>query len=722
MLVRFVPSFVLSIVVLPAQEIAFDRDVRPLLSDRCYACHGPDAGARKAKLRLDTRAGLFEARENGVLVVPGSPRESLLVQRIMATGSRKMPPADSHLTLSAAEKALLTRWIERGAPWRGHWAFERPRRPAPPDGDAISPVDRFIDARLRAEGIEAAGPASKEKLLRRVTFDLTGLPPTLDEIDAFIADDAPGAYSRVLDRLLVSPAYGERMAWDWLDIARYADTNGFQHDATRSMWPWRDWVVDAFNRNMRFDRFTVWQIAGDLLPGATREQRLATAFNRNHMINGEGGRIAEENRVEYVFDQLETVGTTWMGLTFNCCRCHDHKFDPITQREYFGQFAFFNQTPVDGGGGNPATPPVIGWPDDEGVKVMVMQDRKTRRKTFRLDRGLYDQRREEVAASVPTILPPLDAPPGRPADRLALARWLVRDDHPLTARVTVNRLWQMFFGVGLVKTAGDFGVQGEKPSHPELLDWLAVEFIESGWDVKAMVRLIVSSDAYRRSAVVPGAVRERDPENRLLARGPRGRLPSWMIRDHALASSGLLVGKRGGPAVKPYQPAGVWADMSFGTIRYEQDHGEALWRRSLYVFWRRIVAPTSFFDVADRRNCEVTPRLTNTPLHALVTLNDPAFVEAARVMARRVMEVEGREARIGLAFRLATGRRPRVEERQVLSRRVDTLMRQFAADRQGAQQLVSVGEAPRAKLDVVEHATWTSLCSLVLNLDEALSR
>jgi len=769
------------------------------------------------------------------LVAPGQPDASELIRRITTDDeSERMPPPDSQRKLTPAQIDRLKRWVAEGATWEGHWSFQPIVQPPVPDSAASfpdyaarNPIDSFVLQRLAREGLSPAPPASKERLLRRVTLDLTGLPPTLEDVDAFLADQSPAAYERVVDRLLQSPHYGERMAWEWLDAARYADSNGFQGDSERTMWPWRDWVAQAYNDNLPYDQFTIWQLAGDLLPDASHEQKLATGFCRNHMINGEGGRIPEENRIEYIFDQLETVGTIWMGLTWQCSRCHDHKFDPLTRREYYQLFAFFNRTPVTGGGGNPQTPPVLETPTSEqqarlkeleqevelqaaevsraektsfarpdgkaaaesaqarqlpesiqkalskpprernvqqlseiekhfadsdadyagrvrtlrervgerdGLRaaiprVMVMQDTEPTRQTFMLTKGLYNQPGEEVTAGVPAIFTPLasDVAP----DRLALARWLMSPNHPLAARVTVNRQWQMFFGTGFIKTAEDFGEQGERPSHPELLDWLAGELLRSGWDMKHLHRLIVRSATYRQSACASATAFAADPENRLLARGPRFRLSSWMMRDQALAASGLLVPRIGGPPVKPYQPPGVWDEATFGNKKYEQDHGDDLYRRSLYTFWRRIIGPTLFFDTASRQTCSVRVARTNTPLHALTTLNDVTYIEAARVMAQRVLaddhqdqpEAALDEARVQVAFRLAASRPATAEELAVLLRRLQALKQQYTAAPDEARQLLAVGESARHKqLDVVDHAAWTGLCSLILNLDEVLTK
>jgi hypothetical protein len=808
-------------------KVDFSRDVLPILSDNCFLCHGPDAKNRKAKLRLDDEKSAKQPRGDSAAIVSGKSAQSEVYRRLTATDpSEVMPPPRTKRKLSPKQVALIKRWIDEGAAWGEHWALTRLVRPPVPRLGPLAdwernPIDAFIIARLQKEGLDPSPEASRETLIRRVSLDLTGLPPTPAEVDAFVSDPSPQAYEKVVDRLLASPHFGERMSWDWLDAARYADSNGYQGDADRTMWPWRDWVIEAFNRNLPYDEFTIWQLAGDLLPGATREEKLATAFCRNHPINGEGGRIPEENRVDYVMDMAETTGTVWLGLTFNCCRCHDHKYDPLARRDYYRLFAFFNQTPVDGGGGNPQTPPVIEvataeqkaqlarleeaarqtaaalehfeqtffprperqaadqsaradtlpdavkvilklpaaarnpgqlaqlekqWTRDrpdyvkhvrqlrtaiearDGLsrslpRVMIMENMKKPRETYMLDKGLYDKRGKVVTAGVPARLPPL--PAGAPANRLGLARWLVAAENPLTARVTVNRFWQQFFGIGLVKTPEDFGVQGEKPSHAELLDWLAVEFRDSAWDIKRLCRLLVTSATYRQSAKVTPALHERDPSNRLLARGPRFRMPSWMLRDQALAAAGLLVRHIGGTPVRPYQPPGVWEDATFGTRQYRQDKGEALYRRSLYTFWRRIVAPTEFFDTASRQTCWVKQTRTNSPLHALVTLNDTTYVEAARALAERVLTTAGPEPgqRIELAFRLVLARRPTAEEARVLRAGLERVRREFAESPEAARKLLRTGESPRNEaLDPIDHAAHAALCSALLNLDEALTR
>lgn len=811
-----------------AAPVDFNRDVQPILSENCYHCHGQDAKKREADLRLDRKEGAYRTKDGVTTVKPGDPDGSELIVRIFSTDKDDvMPPPKSHRELTQAQKELLKRWVKEGAPWADHWAFVAPKLPevpkVPPGWNAVNEIDRFVWARLASEGLNPAPEASREKLVRRVTLDLTGLPPTLEEVDAFLKDTTPGAYERVVDRLLASSRYGERWCWDWLDAARYADTNGYQGDPERTMWPWRDWVTSAINANMPYDQFTVWQIAGDLLPKATKEQQMATGFNRNHMMNGEGGRIAEESRVENVMDRVETTATVWLGLTIGCCRCHDHKFDPFTLKDYFGFYDFFNQTSETGQGrGGQATPALdmstpqeverlkaaeqkvvdrakaveafelTKFPRGEGkpltesdaaklpgnlpkyiaetepkkrsvdalleavgyfkekdaaytkvleallkevrardsaakniTRVMVMDTLPKPRETFVLVKGAYDKATDvQVTAHTPESLPPMGGE--APANRLGLAQWLVSATNPLTARVTVNRFWQAFFGTGLVKTVEDFGVQGEKPSHPELLDWLAVQFAEkSHWNVKALHKLIVMSATYRQDSSVTPAMHERDPENRLLARGPRFRLPSWMMRDQALSASGLLSGKIGGPAAMPYQPEGIWEEATFGKKSYKQDHGEGLYRRSLYTFWRRIVGPTEFFDNAARQTCYVRAIRTNTPLHALVTMNDTTYVEAARALAERVLHFGAEDdwESLSHAFRLVTSRYPTAAEGAVLSARLATLRQTYQTDEGAAKKLLSVGESKRDEaLDPSEHAAWTGLCLLLLNLDEVITK
>lgn len=997
------------------QEVDFARDIRPIISENCSFCHGPDEETREAGLRLDEADGAWSVLEKG------DRSASELYARITSDDPETlMPPPDSNRQLTDREIELIAAWIDQGAPWEQHWSFRPIEAPAvpqiaeSPQAPIRNPIDAFVQSLLVDHPLQPSPAADRRTLVRRLSLDLTGLPPTPSTVESFLSDDQPDAYERLVDRILDSPGYGQRMAWDWLDAARYADTNGYQGDRQRTMWPWRDWVVHAFNENLPYDQFTVWQLAGDLLPEATFEQKLATGFCRNHMINGEGGRIAEENRVEYVMDMSETMGTVWLGLTLNCCRCHDHKYDPLTNAEYYQLFAFFNQTPVDGSGGNPQTPPNLaaptkqqsaalasinaeisavdrqlnelsrelvevqpaweseqqtrlrdetrwhavsphkvfarssrtrvlednsvlvagppadndhytliaatdlnrvsaiqiealrhsslsnhslsnatsgnfvltevevfkldrdrdgesdasgeqrvelnsatatfaqknhdvelaidgdattGWAVYEGrvvdrehaavfrlknpvnqepggmwkivlrhdskhkrhnigrfrisltdtelpqlstvsgellaalstpiasrsteqkqriatahresvpqyqslrnrrdmllekrnkvdsqiPKVMVMADRQQPRETFILNRGLYNKPMDPVSPKLPAFLPGnVDQDD---ADRLTLARWLVDPANPLTARVTVNRFWQQIFGVGLVKTTEDFGTQGETPIQIELLDWLADRFVRDGWDVKNLIRLIVNSHTYRQSSkIADESAYQLDPENRLLSRGARYRLPSWMLRDQALAASGLLSDNSGGPSVNSYQPPGVWEEASFGKMNYERDDGDKLYRRSLYTFWRRIIAPTMFFDSASRQTCTVKSSRTNTPLHALQTMNDVTYVEAARALGEIVltMPLDSDSHRVDEIMRRVIARPATVAERKILIGGLERTRRQMKARPADAARLLSMGESERDNsLDAAEHAAWTSLCLAVLNLDETLNR
>jgi mono/diheme cytochrome c family protein len=959
----------------PGQDVDFARDVLPILSDRCFQCHGPDANARKGDLRLDDRLDVLRARDGYAVVTAGKPDESELIARLTAADDDVMPPRHTNLKVTADEVALLRRWIEQGATWSVHWAFAPSEATAVPQvRDRSWPrngIDHFVLARLETNGARPNAAAEPAALLRRLHLDLTGLPPTPEQVDAFVADPSEARYLEVVDALLASPHYGERMAWPWLEAARYADTDGFQNDPTRTAWPWRDWLVRALNDNLPFDRFTTEVLAGDLLDAPTDEQRLATGLLRNNPHNGEGGRIPEETRVENAFDRTETVGTVWLGMTFECARCHDHKYDPISQRDYYRFYSFFDQSSETGRGrsGGVLAPSMrfvpdagqraeaaeveaqiarltaelqqpdealdraeavwaraasarvraqaaslqaaklspwrrskpfragadamfaetfapergdadAGWrpePDfvdgkvlrlpagafttyftrqitaasarrlvlslgsDDAIKlwcngelvlakdvrrgakadqervevqlqagdnrlllkivntggiggayfrvaeetvgdlaadvvralqvpsadrdaqqalalqrhyrrihqpgfrereaerqqlqqrydallrssvtvsVMDQLPEDKRRDTRVLARGDYQTPGEAVQAGTPSFLPPL-LDSKREPDRLALARWLVSGDNPLVARVAANRAWQTFFGRGLVTTSENFGRQGERPTHPELLEWLGQRFVAGGWDVKAMHRLIVTSATYRQSAATSAERFEADPDNRTLARFPRRRMPAWMLRDQALALSGQLVPQLGGPPVRPYQPAGIWAEATFGFIRYTQGSGDELRRRSLYTFWRRIVGPTMLFDTPARQQCVVRRAITNTPLHALTTLNETGFVEAARGFAARALEHGDRaEQRIGWLFRAATARPAEADELRVLTRRFAATRARFVDGSLDRDAFLGVGTAqPAADLDRDDLAAMTVVASLVLNLDEVL--
>lgn len=1022
-----------SVAAAPAEleRVEYNRDIRPILGNHCFKCHGLDAKERKADLRLDLSDEARKPTASGATAIkPGKPDESELVARVFATDEALvMPPVETKHHLTDREKQLLRRWIAEGAEYQSHWSFIPAKRKTPPAVKEVNwprnAIDRFVLAKLEAHGLRPSPEADRPTLLRRLSFDLTGLPPTPAEVDAFLLDNSPDAYERVVDRLMASPHFGERLAQDWLDAARFADTNGYHIDNGRDMTRWRDWVIRSFNENRPFDRFTVEQVAGDLLPDATFEQKIASGFNRNHMINFEGGAIPEEYQTAYVVDRVNTTSTVWLGLTVACSQCHDHKYDPITQKDFYRLYAFFNNLPengLDGRTGN--APPLLKAPDAEqtrkldelaaaitkleqemagdlpevdaaqasweaelaaapkvewrpvtavevtsaaGAKLekqadgstlvnsatpsfdtytitldgsaaitairveaiaderlpaggpglapngnlvltnvtvattaaaagaeskaiklvegaadfsqddfpvklaiddrketgwailpeagkshaadfrleqplasetdrrmvvtldfrskftehqigrfrismtdaanplesraipasvraalavadrdaaqkteirkyyreavspqfktlttklaglrndraefekaiptaMVMQEMESPRETFMLVRGQYDQKGEKVTPGVPASLPQL--PEGAPANRLGLARWLVDPANPLVSRVAVNRYWQMFFGVGLVKTAEDFGSQGELPSHPELLDWLATEFVaptaapqglgaQQGWDVKALCREIVTSATYRQASHARPELRARDPENRWLARAPRPRLHAEFIRDQALAVSGLLNDKIGGASVSPYQPAGLWEELSYRADgknwtaqSYTQSHGQDLYRRTMYTFWKRTSPPPTLitFDAPDRETCLVRRSTTNTPLQALVLMNDPTYVEAARKLAERVMTEAPADVheRIALAFRLATARRPNERETAVLRKAYEQQLAAFRANPAEAEKLLKVGESPRnEKLDVAELAAWATVASMILNLDETVTK
>ncbi len=1030
--------------------VDFNRDVRPILSDHCFECHGPDAEQRQAELRLDSKDGLFKKAAEHQNVVAGESAKSELFRRITTVDpDERMPPSDSGRKLTATQISTIKQWIESGAEWQQHWSFVTPSRPKLPPFSDLSwirnPIDRFVLARLQKEEMKPSVTADKRTLLRRVSFDLTGLPPTPQEIREFLKDDSPDAYERVVDRLLKSPRYAERMTIRWLDAARYADTNGYQTDGPRDMWRWRDWVLEAFHKNMPFDQFTIEQLAGDLLLDATLDQKVATGFNRNHRGNAEGGIVPEEFQVEYVVDRVDTTFTVWQGLTMGCARCHSHKFDPLTQKEYYQLFSCFNNIPENGRAlkeGN--SPPYVkaptdqqdaelsqlaknydevmdeffagssklqkqftkwrngSWkkqqdriPDDwqidrqlhfhapldspeatlvdsatqehkpvnvvangsvefaegrhgkaiqlsgqgfvelaeggkfgyfdrfslsahvfmpelkagtvvskmllidrgagynlhitddgkvqlnlvkrwlddslrvetkaaipagrwvhllatydgtrtsaaiqlyvDGVRsahkanldginqsfasdepirigagnsnfhgliddvriydrvvesaeissiaetrslkdllalpvdeistlahdkltyffwrvggpkssvsivrnadrtrralsefrrtiptVMVMREMKTPRETHVLTRGQYDRPGERVTFGTPAALPPL--PDEAPADRLGLAKWLVSRENPLTARVTVNRFWRDIFGTGIVKTTEDFGVQGERPSHPELLDWLAVEFMESDWGVKRLIKTIVMSNTYRQKSgrqKSEGGSQNGDPENRLLSRGPRGRLSAEMIRDQALLASGMLTEKLGGPSVRPYQPEGLLKEIASDTT-YEQDHGPDLYRRSLYTYWKRTVAPPMMtnFDAAGRESCEVRQSRTNTPLQALNLLNDVTFVESARVLAQNTLAARHDDAtRLTDVFGRIVGRPPGELEQRVLLASLAYHRKRFSTENDAANELIETGEWPvDESLAAAELAAWTTLTSTIFNLDEAVTK
>ncbi|MBR9776348.1 MAG: DUF1549 domain-containing protein, partial [Cytophagales bacterium] len=636
-------------------QISYNFHIRPILSDNCFACHGPDENKRESGLRLDNAEGAYAAlKENpgAHAIVPGKPAQSEIISRITTTDeTAKMPPSESNLKLSPEEIDLIKKWVKQGAKYEPHWAFLPPVKTSLPtisDPQWVNnEIDYFVLAKLDKIGLQPNEKADKMLLLKRLSLDLTGLPPTEELMKSFKEDESEEATEKIIDKLLDSPSFGERMAVLWMDISRYSDSYGYQDDNIRTQWPYRDWVIHAFNKNLPYDKFITWQLAGDLMPNPTKEQILATAFNRNHKYTEEGGVIPEEYRVEYILDKTNTYSKAIIGMTVECAQCHDHKYDPISQENYFEMYAFFNNTPEQGYEGDvsvskPAKHPIM-WVEKEDLKgilnfvnhqdtskimVSVMEDYKdSLRRTFVLDRGVYDQPTTEVFPSTPKSILQFDESK-YPKNRLGLAQWTFSEENPLTARVFVNLMWQEFFGAGIVRSAGDFGMQGKLPTHPELLDWLAVDFQESGWDVKHLVKKIVSAATYQQSATSDKKKMESDPDNFYLASYPRIRLNAEHIRDMILASSGLLSKEIGGPSVKPYQPEGLWEAATSGRgelAEYRQDQGDKLYRRGLYTFIKLTSPPPKpiIFDGSNRDVCEVSRNRTNTPLQALAMLNDP---------------------------------------------------------------------------------------------------
>ena len=821
-----------------AEGIQFNRDIRPILSENCFYCHGQDGNKRKADLRLDVRDVAVQIGA----IIPGDTAKSPLVNRINSSDPGElMPPSNSDRRLSEEQKTLLEHWVADGAQYQDHWAFVAPTRPSEPQvRDRSWPknaIDHFVLAKLESMGVSPSPEADRATLIKRLSIDLTGLPPTPEEVKAFIADERDDAYEQLVVRLLGSQHYGERMVLSWLDAARYADSNGFQQDGDTWQWIWRDWVVRALNEDLPFDLFTLWQLAGDLLPDATLDQKIASGFNRNHLLNGEGGAIPEEQRFVNLFDRMDTTATTWLGLTMTCAQCHDHKYDPITQHDYYSFMDAFNRVPEKG------TPqrqsarirvaaPFIELPtqenkeriarfeeqiadieqevrpaielayadwrlnasdilpseesdlperlnsllekpesklnDDEKKnletelrkyfdekvirtldqkvtrkeeldqlkkdlanyrgdqipRVMVMSDERPR-KTHVLNRGAYLSPLDEVSFDTPAFLPPL--PEDAPKNRLGLARWLVSPEHPLTARVQVNRMWQHCFGTGIVKTSEDFGVQSEYPIHMDLLDWLAVEFQEAGWSMKHMHRLIVTSATYRQSSRLTDWHREHDLNNRLYARASRFRMPAMLLRDWALAASGLLVKSIGGAPVYPYQPNNVWEALAITKERdftYPASSGEDLYRRSLYTFWRRTVQPTNMFNSSNRQTCKVGQSITSTPLHALTMLNDPTWVEAARVLAGQCMKQHRSvDGQLTEAFYRVLCRPPSADDLDRLQIAYHRQLDINEEDLTASESLLAVGSMPRDNmLDAKCHAALAAVCLGILNFDESLTR
>lgn len=734
-------------------NISYNYHVRPILSDKCFKCHGPDQNKLEAGLRLDLPEFAFaplKETKGAFALVPGKPEESEVFKRVISSDPNYiMPTPDSHLgALSAEEIDILKKWIEQGAEYEPHWAFVKPEKqelPKVKSALAKNEIDYFILARLKEKGLSMNEEADKERLLKRVSLDLTGLPPDEALIERFLNDKSENAYEKLVETLFAAPQYGEKMAVHWMDIARYADSYGYQDDNIRTQWPWRDWVIKAFNENMPYDQFVTWQMAGDLLPNATKEQVLATAFFRNHKYTEEGGVIPEEYRIEYVLDKTKTYTKGLLGLTAECAQCHDHKYDPISQKDYFSLFAFFNNTYEVGYEGDvsvskPAKNPILTLTNEElqstlsfinredtsSLSVSVMGELDTIRPTYVLNRGVYDHPTERVQPMALPVVMKYDTVQ-LPRNRLGLAKWTVDKNNPLTARVFVNQLWQEFFGKGLVKTSGDFGMQGELPSHPELLDWLAVDFMEHNWDIKYIIKKIVSSNTYRQSARVSEKALEKDPENIYLSHAPRTRLKAEFVRDLVLSSSGLLVKKIGGPSVKPYQPAGLWESATSGRgelATYKQDKGEKLYRRGLYTFIKLTVPPPSMilFDASNRDQCEVTRLQTNTPLQALAMMNDPTILEASRVFAQKLISTnKDAQTNIETAFRRILCRTPEKEEISILTRYHKEQLELFRAGQLDAKGTLKVGEYPQdPNLDPVAQAALMKTINLMYNMEEAI--
>ena len=750
-------------------SVDFNRQIRPILSESCYQCHGPDVNKRKADLRLDLRDGLFQSVSGTTIVAPGNPAESELLARITADDPElRMPPPKSGGHVSPEQIDLIKRWIAEGAAWKGHWAYLPPTRPTLPATHAQSPltneIDRFIQARLAREQLQPAPPADRRVLVRRLSFDLIGLPPTPAEVDAFVNDIRPDAYERLVDRLIASPHYGERMAIFWLDLVRFADTTGYHSDNHVDLYLFRDYVIRAFNANKPFDRFTIEQLAGDLVDSPTDETRIASGYNRLLQTTQEGGGQAKEYMAKYSADRVRNVSTVWLAATVGCAECHDHKFDPYKTREFYSLSAFFADVKETAVGVQEPTrfpsraqaevlEPIdcelaclkaIKNPTDaqrhelaelekhrkallEQIPSSLVTISVVPRPIHVLPRGNWlDESGPVVLPTVPAFLPQLVVNERR-ATRLDLARWLVARDNPLVARVMVNRLWKLVFGQALVSTPDDFGSQGAWPTHPELLDWLACQFIDDGWNIKGMIKRMVMTDTYRQSSTASESTRQRDPGNTWLSRQNRYRLDAELIRDGALACSALLSGEIGGPSVKPYQPAGYWTFLNFPKRDYVTDKGENQYRRGLYTYWQRTFLHPSLlaFDASTREECVVQRPRSNTPLQALVLLNDPSYVEAARGFAARVIREGGADpqARLDRAFRLALSRPARPEEVSVLISLLTRHYNQYAAQPAAARALLSAGQSPiPTDIDPAELAAWTSVARVLLNLHETITR
>jgi hypothetical protein len=744
--------------------VSYNRQIRPLLSDKCFLCHGPDQHARKAKLRLDVEDSALEKKA----IVRGHPEESALIKRIFNPDAKEvMPPPETHKSLKPEEKELLRTWIAEGAKYEPHWAYIAPAKASVPAG--TNAVDYLIEERLRAVGLKPSPEADRRTLVRRLYSDLVGLPPRPEEVAEFVGDASPGAYERLVEKLLASPRYGERMAGPWLDIARFADTIGYHSDNPRNIWPYRDYVIRAFNTNKKFDTFTREQLAGDLLPESGVEQKVGSAFNRLLLSTEEGGAQPKDYEYRMLTDRVRAVGTVWLGQTFGCATCHDHKFDPIKMKDFYSMGAFFAdiKEPIIG-----AREPGMLLPDKaQGEELARLQKEVERLKSISplqdsdrsavtnaeravtaleasipkclvtistaerrvvhiLPRGdfLRESAGEIVEPALPAYLPGArSSTPEHRLDRLELANWLVSRENPLTARVTVNRLWKQFFGIGLSKVLDDLGSQGEAPPNQALLDWLACEFVDSGWDMKHMVRLMVTSRAYRQASAPSPELRERDPYNREVACQGRWRLDAELVRDTALSLGGILNLAIGGPSAKPYQPAGYWDNLNFPTRTYEPSTGPDQLRRGLYTWWQRSYLHPSLaaFDAPTREECAAERNRSNIPQQALVLLNDPTYVEASRAFGLRIMREGGKDTRerIAWAWRQALARDPEEVELKALVEMQSKFQTDYARDRSAAEAFLKVGQTPFPEgTDVADLASWAQVARAILNLHETITR
>jgi hypothetical protein len=735
------------------EPVSYNFDIRPILSDKCFACHGPDAKKREAGLRLDVAESAYAKLKEGkgFAIFPGKPEQSEVYKRITSLDpSYQMPTPESHLgLLNESEVGLVKKWIEQGARYEQHWAFATPRKSALPEvGDDKWPrseIDYFTLAKMEENGLEPSEEASREQLIKRLSLDLTGLAPSLALQQKFDKEGNEKSYEKIVDELIARKSFGEKMAVQWMDVARYGDSFGYQNDHSRTQWPWRDWVISAFNKNMPYDRFVTWQLAGDLLPNASKEQILATAFLRNHKYNEEAGIILEEYRIEYNLDKTKTVSSGLIGLTVECAQCHDHKYDPISQEDYYRLFAFFNNSEEKGQakiiGGTAVVPALditdaerksilnfVNSKDTSTIWVSVMSENDTLRPTHILNRGVYDAPGRVVTASGLKAVMKYDTTL-YPKNRLGLAKWMFNKNNPLTARVYVNQVWQELFGRGIVKSTGDFGMQGDLPSHPALLDWLAVDFMEHGWNVKRLVKQIVMSATYRQSSKLTREKKEKDPENIYLSRGARYRITAEMIRDVVLSSSGLLSPEIGGASVRPYQPKGLWENSTAGRgdlTKYVPDTGNNLYRRGIYTFIKVTLPPPAMivFDASSRDHCEVKRQKTNTPLQALIMLNDPAVLEASRVLAERmIVKSANMQANIRESFLRIVCRQPTYKEMKLLTEYYNSEASTFSKDKKHAVTVLNAGEYPHEpKVNHVQAAALMRVINALYNMEEAITK